>query len=127
MTRGEKVKHIRVLRGMTQAELAKATGLSPSYVSEVENDRSEMSVKSLEKIAKAFNVDAAFFFDDHAVTIEELAKVNGFEIPDDFTEFIARPENFGYIELAKQLGEEQIPLDVLKMLIDNYKIAMKVK
>jgi transcriptional regulator with XRE-family HTH domain len=61
MTRGEKVKYVRTLRGVTQQKLANTTELSPSYISEVETDRSEMSLKSMEKITNVLNIDAAFF------------------------------------------------------------------
>lgn len=48
-------------------------GVSASYISDVENHRSNMSLKSLNKIAKALRVDPSYFLDDKAVTLETLA------------------------------------------------------
>ncbi len=54
---------IRVLRkhlGMTQEELAKATGLSRTYLTEIETGRKDGSLRALKAIAGALEVDLAF-------------------------------------------------------------------
>ena len=50
------IKIIRKHRGMTQDDLAKASGLSRPYLTEIETGRKEGSIKSLKAIAKALNV-----------------------------------------------------------------------
>jgi len=52
---GAAVKEKRKLLGMTQAELAEITGLSRSYISEVECGRESISLERAEKLAKAVN------------------------------------------------------------------------
>ncbi len=50
------LKIIRKYRGMTQADLADACGLSRPYLTEIETGRKEGSIKSLKTIAKVLNV-----------------------------------------------------------------------
>ncbi len=50
------IKIIRKFRGMTQDDLASASGLSRPYLTEIETGRKEGSIRSLKSIAKALNV-----------------------------------------------------------------------
>jgi len=52
---GELVKKIRVEENVTQEELSERMGISRSYLSDVENNRKNPSVVTLEKLAKALN------------------------------------------------------------------------
>lgn len=54
---GKKVRWIRKMRRMSQEELATLAELDRSYISEVENGHKNFSIKTLEKIAEALNVD----------------------------------------------------------------------
>ena len=51
------VKVYREHRGMTQSELAKAAGLGPGYVSQIETHRRTGSTKTQRKLADALAVD----------------------------------------------------------------------
>ncbi|MSV25912.1 helix-turn-helix domain-containing protein [Selenomonas sp. WCA-380-WT-3B 3/] len=53
---GEKIRDARKNASMTQVELAKATNLSRSYIGDIEKDRYNPSVSTLQAIAKATNV-----------------------------------------------------------------------
>ena len=53
---GKKIRDARKNAGMTQVELAKATNLSRSYIGDIEKDRYNPSVSTLQAIAKATNV-----------------------------------------------------------------------
>ncbi|WP_418871000.1 helix-turn-helix domain-containing protein [Selenomonas bovis] len=53
---GRKIRDARKNAGMTQVELAKATNLSRSYIGDIEKDRYNPSVSTLQAIAKATNV-----------------------------------------------------------------------
>ena len=53
---GEKVKKARTKAGFTQEELANKAGLHRTYIAGIETGRRNISVKSLEKIAKALDV-----------------------------------------------------------------------
>ena len=53
---GKKIRDARKNAGMTQVELAKAANLSRSYIGDIEKDRYNPSVSTLQAIAKATNV-----------------------------------------------------------------------
>lgn len=53
---GEKIRNARKDAGMTQTELAQKTSLSRSYIGDIEKDRYNPSVATLQAIAKATNV-----------------------------------------------------------------------
>lgn len=52
---GERIKEARKAAGLTQVELAKKTELSRSYIGDIEKDRYNPSVSTLQLIAKATN------------------------------------------------------------------------
>ena len=52
---GEQIKRVRTNKGLSQQDFAEATGLSRTYISDLENNRKSPSVKTLEKIAKKMN------------------------------------------------------------------------
>jgi len=51
------IKHLRVVRGMTQFELGRLLGISESQVSKVETGRSRLDSRSLEKLVSLFELD----------------------------------------------------------------------
>jgi transcriptional regulator with XRE-family HTH domain len=58
---GEKIRKIRVDRNMSLRELAEKTGLTPSFLSQVERDLTEPSITSLRKISAALDVPIFYF------------------------------------------------------------------
>lgn len=56
MTLGERVKSLRKERGWTLRDIAERTGLSVSYHSDIETDRTDPALKTLVKIADAFDM-----------------------------------------------------------------------
>jgi transcriptional regulator with XRE-family HTH domain len=52
----ETITAIRKERGMTQEQLALASGLSTTYINQLERGRKSPTLKSLENICKALNV-----------------------------------------------------------------------
>jgi transcriptional regulator with XRE-family HTH domain len=55
MTVGERVKRIRQYLEWTQDRLAQESGLSKSFISEIENDKANMSGENLLRIANTLN------------------------------------------------------------------------
>lgn len=53
---GEKIRNARKDAGMTQTELAQKTSLSRSYIGDIEKDRYNPSIATLQAIAKATDV-----------------------------------------------------------------------
>ncbi len=65
---GEQIRKLRKLKGLTQERLAERSGLSYSYVSDVERGTRNISLESLGKIISALGVKPAQLFED----IDEL-------------------------------------------------------
>ena len=59
---GQTIRERRERRGQSLKQLAGATGLTQSFLSQVENDRSSPSVASLRKIADALGASIGSFF-----------------------------------------------------------------
>ena len=59
---GTKISVMRKARGLSQRSLAKATDLSPSYISQVERGIVQPSLISLKKISRAMGVSITEFF-----------------------------------------------------------------
>lgn len=60
---GAKIKEARKKAGLTQVELAKAAGISRSYLADAEGGRYNPSVKTLVSIASVCGVDLNFLVD----------------------------------------------------------------
>lgn len=54
---GELIRTERNMKGMTSRDLARATGFSPSLISQVESGKSAVSLKTLFRIARALKVE----------------------------------------------------------------------
>ncbi|MFC6334261.1 helix-turn-helix domain-containing protein [Paenibacillus septentrionalis] len=61
---GDQIRSIRKIKGMTQEQLAERSGLSFSYISDVERGTRNISLESLGKIISALNVKPVQIFED---------------------------------------------------------------
>ena len=59
LTAGEVIRMLRELKGWTQAELTKRSGISATNISLLENNKVDIGKKRVEQIAKAFDVHPA--------------------------------------------------------------------
>ena len=59
LSTGEVIAMLRELKGWTQNELAKRSGISPTNLSLLENDRVDIGKRRAEQLAKAFKVHPA--------------------------------------------------------------------
>ena len=57
---GEKIKEARTKKGLTQVELSEKTGLSRSYISDIENGRYLPSILTLLTVANELKIDLNF-------------------------------------------------------------------
>ncbi|AYD39862.1 cupin domain-containing protein [Clostridium fermenticellae] len=58
----EKIHNLRKKNNLTLKDLSKKTGLSVSFLSQIENGSSSLAITSLKKIADALNVTMNYFF-----------------------------------------------------------------
>ena len=56
------LKELRTNKGLTQEQLAKKAGISPTYVSKIEKGGANPSLPVLETLAKILNVEPTYFF-----------------------------------------------------------------
>lgn len=75
LTTGEVIKMLRELKGWTQAELAKRSGINATNISLLENDRVEIGKRRVQQLAKAFDVHPAIimFPEYEAKEIQKVA------------------------------------------------------
>ena len=64
---GQRIRTMRLSRGMTQADLAKAIGQSQSSITMYETGRREPDFETLEALADVFNVPMVSFVDGGGV------------------------------------------------------------
>jgi transcriptional regulator with XRE-family HTH domain len=62
MNLGESIRKIRQLKGLSQGEMQKRTGILRSYLSRVENGHTVPSLATLQRLASAMGVALADFF-----------------------------------------------------------------
>ncbi|HHW4764683.1 helix-turn-helix domain-containing protein [Staphylococcus aureus] len=60
MNIGDNIKKIRKEKNITQSELAKSLEISQSYLSDLENNRKNLGINTVEKIAKKLNVTIGY-------------------------------------------------------------------
>ena len=60
---GKKLRQIRIRRKYTLRTLAKLTGLSHSFICDIEHERCNPSYKNLVLIANALSINPEFFFE----------------------------------------------------------------
>ena len=53
---GKKSKELRLQKNMSQGDLAKILGVHPTYISGIERGVRNMSLKNIERVAKALGV-----------------------------------------------------------------------
>jgi transcriptional regulator with XRE-family HTH domain/quercetin dioxygenase-like cupin family protein len=74
---GSRLKKIRLKAGLTLRELARQADVSPSFVSQIENGKSQPSVATLYAFAQLLNVSIDELFDQRGGEVERAALVDG--------------------------------------------------
>jgi transcriptional regulator with XRE-family HTH domain len=72
---GERLKQIRLQKGLSQSELAEAVGVHYSHIGKYERNQSRPYVETLTKLAEALSISADFLLEG----VEEDAVVADFE------------------------------------------------
>ena len=61
---GQKIKELRILKGLTQEELADRSELSKGFISQLERDLTSPSIATLIDILQCLGTDLKTFFND---------------------------------------------------------------
>ncbi|GAW93795.1 helix-turn-helix domain-containing protein [Calderihabitans maritimus] len=67
-TLGQKLKAARLEKNLTLQEVSKKAGLSVNYLSRIENDKVNITVGTLQKLAKCYQKDPGYFLNDSPST-----------------------------------------------------------
>ena len=96
---GERIKRLRLKRSMGLVEMGRQTGLSASFLSQLETGRVIPTLRNLARIAAVFAKDLAYFFESEANTVfkiqrkKERARMpqSGVEVPTYYFESLGFP------------------------------------
>ena len=66
---GERIKRLRLKKSMGLVELGKHTGLSASFLSQLETGRVVPTLRNLARIAMVFSKDLSYFFENDAAAV----------------------------------------------------------
>ena len=66
---GERIKHLRLKKSMGLVELGQHTGLSASFLSQLETGRVVPTLRNLARISMVFSKDLSYFFDPEPQTL----------------------------------------------------------
>ena len=66
---GERIKRLRLKKSMGLVELGKHTGLSASFLSQLETGRVVPTLRNLARIAMVFSKDLSYFFESEPHTL----------------------------------------------------------
>jgi transcriptional regulator with XRE-family HTH domain len=102
-TLGQVIRDARVAADMSLREFAKKVGITPSYQSDIENDRRIPAEEVLKKIAGLLNLDFA-----------ALMALGG-RFGDDAERYLRRHPTAG--ALFRKLSETNAPEDVLRKML----------
>lgn len=104
---GQRLKQIRMERGLSQRELATRAGLTNGTISLIETDKTSPSVASLKSLLDAIPISMAEFFG--AIEDQDTPKV--FYRADEFTQ--VAPDGPGQVSLRQLGNARQHTLQVL--------------
>ena len=96
-TVGSKIKEKRQDESLSIRELARRTGLTASFISQVENEKANVSLDSLRRISEALGVQMLYFLSDLGAEPQSVTKEPAKETPEN------KPE-------AMQLFDRSCPL-----------------
>lgn len=107
---GDKIKDLRLSKKMTLKELSEMTELSIGFLSQVERGLTALAITSLEKIARALDVDLSYFF--------PLKKRSNDVIMRSFEREVARVDSAHFIHyhLSNDLENRDILPRVIEIL-----------
>lgn len=125
---GEKLKKIRKAKKITLKQLEEITGISNSYISDLENGRRvNPSVEKLEKLAKALGVNVVDFYDKPVLTDKDKKDINK-DLNEVMQEFRDGTDGTAYYN-GVPLEENDLDLieSAMKIALEQIKIKNKEK
>lgn len=113
---GIRIKVLRTEKGLSQTELAKSVGVTPSTISQLENNQIYPSLPALIKIAEILNVDISSLFKDAQMSDESVI----------FSEINATEVHFAHIPKESLISKRLTPID-FQSKIETYIIEFQAE
>ncbi|CAM2952577.1 helix-turn-helix transcriptional regulator [Hathewaya histolytica] len=121
---GKKLKGLRNSKGYTLKKLSDLSGISVSFISDIENGRRNPSIENLQKICNALSVDISYFFDDVNRNCSEEHKINKNENA-QYNEFIKSAGEFFMNDGVAEEDKEKIFKDITELFWKSKEINKK--
>lgn len=67
---GKKIREERVSRNLTQEEFAELISISPTFMSDIENGKRKLGLKTLFKVASVLNLSIDYLIDNKVSNVE---------------------------------------------------------
>ena len=67
---GKKIREERIARGLTQENFAEQISISPTFMSDIENGKRKLGLKTLFKVASVLNLSLDYLLDNKVSNIE---------------------------------------------------------
>ncbi len=98
-----KLRDLRKSKKMSLKALSEATGISITFLSDIEHNRSKPSIEKLKDIAKAFNVSPSYFIDEP--NLEHVLDKELLELIKDYSNWndLDQKELIYYLKVKKLL------------------------
>lgn len=97
----KKIKNLRLEQGMKLKDLSKETGLSVSFLSQIERGTSSLAITSLKKISDALNINITYFF-------EEIENHNYALHKEEYKSFKLEASDVVHIRLAGEFPDRKL-------------------
>jgi transcriptional regulator with XRE-family HTH domain len=108
---------LREIRGLSQTELSKRVGLSNTYICEVESGRLNISIKVVERLAKALEAPLKLLFEDDLLSLPLSA----------FERFPDSEEEREKLRVEKKMAKEKLRQDLNKLKTALEVFGLEVK
>ena len=117
MSVGERVQELRSKKRMGRTELSRRSGVSLSFLNEIEKDLKSPTVIIIQKICEALGVTLSEFFAVNGEVIESL--------PDDLKAFVLDPQNHGLIRSIQDMKEKGLSNEMIAAWLDSLSATIR--
>lgn len=100
---GHKLRQIREQQGLTQADLARAAGVSAGLIGQIEHGKVQPSLKTLEKIGRVLDISPCYFIADDAGPDEILSQMTP-----DLRQLLLEPQVQSVLRLVCNCNEAEL-------------------
>jgi transcriptional regulator with XRE-family HTH domain len=117
MLLGDRIQELRGKRRINRTELARRSGMSLSYLNEIERDLKSPTIAILQKICEALGVSLSEFFAINGEVIESL--------PDDLKSFILDPQNHVLIKSIQGMKDKGLSNEAIAAWLDSLSATIR--